>query len=76
MRTVTKVEKRDKKEKNEEQLSEVEKVKKALEQNGHGYLFIDTAALPVGSITEDQLRDHFRAFKPAKVSCTSDTRLD
>lgn len=45
-----------------------EKVKKALEANGHGYVFIDKTTLPPSFSGDSQLKDHFRAFKPVDVS--------
>ena len=44
-----------------------ERINKALTENGHAYVFIDANALPARSVSEDHLKDHFRAFKPAQV---------
>ncbi len=47
----------------------VERMKKALAVNGHAYAFIDANSLPPKSVSEEHLKDHFRAFKPSQV-CT------
>jgi hypothetical protein len=45
----------------------VERVKAALAENNNTYVHIDANVLPAKSVSEDHLKDHFRAFKPAKV---------
>ena len=47
----------------------VERMKRALTNNGHSYAFIESTCLPPNTVTEDHLKDHFRAFKPSQV-CT------
>jgi histone-lysine N-methyltransferase SETD1 len=46
----------------------IERATKAVEDNGHAYIFIDTGSLPAKSVEEDQLKDFFRTFRPIKVS--------
>ena len=45
----------------------VERMQKALTANGHTYAFIDANSLPPKSVSEEHLKDHFRAFKPSQV---------
>ena len=45
----------------------VERMKRALTNNGHAYAFVDSTCLPPKSVSEDHLKDHFRAFKPSQV---------
>ena len=51
-----------------------ERINKALESNGHAYVYIETTALPAKSVSEDHLKDHFRAFKASQVSCVDYVR--
>lgn len=51
----------------------VEKIKAALVSNGRAYILIDATALPAAKVSDDNLRDHFRAFKPTEVSLASRT---
>lgn len=48
-----------------------ELMKNTLADNGHSYAFIDANSLPLKSVNEDHLKDHFRAFKPSQVSTLS-----
>ena len=45
----------------------VDRIRNLLANNGHPYVFIDVNALPTNSVSEEHVKDHFRAFKPSRV---------